>query len=265
MTKRLEDEIKARYDLVCRMEQQAEQKLMSFPEGRIKIKQSGNRLYYFHIGEKDITKEKRLNENDKKLIEDLIQKSYIKKVLASLKIEKEFLEKTIGKYPETVAEDVYEHISDNRRQIIKPIVLTDEQYIQRWMNTPFSPKPITSEQPVFITLKGEHVRSKSEMIIADRLLANGIPYKYECPLKIKNGVIHPDFTILKVSERRILYLEHCGKMDDPKYTESSVVKRVNDYSLAGVSLGDNLFLTFESSSTPLDVRVLDDLINKNFK
>ncbi len=54
-------------------------------------------------------------------------------------------------------------------------------------------------------------------------------------------------------------------MDDPEYTENRVVKRINDYSLAGINLGDKLFITMESSTTPLDVRVLDELINKQFK
>ena len=168
-------------------------------------------------------------------------------------------------YPQPTAEGIYEQLNDENKKSVKPIVLTDEQYIQRWLNIPFTPKPITSDQPVFITMKGEHVRSKTEMIIADRLLASGIPYKYECPLKTKNGVIHPDFTILKISERKILYLEHCGKMDDPEYTENRVVKRINDYNLAGITLGNNLFITMESSTTPLDVRVLDKLIKTQFK
>ena len=247
------------------MAKQAEEKLESFPNGRIKIKHNGDHTYYYFVEEGENYKEKLLSGNDKKLIEDLIQKRYIKKVLNASKNEKEYLKKTLDNYPHPTAEGVYEQLNDENKKSIKPIVLTDEQYIQRWLNIPFTPKPITSDQPVFITMKGEHVRSKSEMIISDRLLANGIPYKYECPLKTKNGVIHPDFTILKISERKILYLEHCGKMDDPEYTENRVVKRINDYSLAGINLGDKLFITMESSTTPLDVRVLDELINKQFK
>ena len=53
-------------------------------------------------------------------------------------------------------------------------------------------------------------------------------------------------------------------MDDPEYTENRVVKRINDYNLAGITLGNNLFITMESSTTPLDVRVLDKLIKTQF-
>ena len=82
---------------------------------------------------------------------------------------------------------------------------------------------------------------------------------------INGKIIHPDFTILRVRDRKILYLEHCGMADDPEYAEKRIVKRINEYSQAGIILGDNLFLTFESSTTPFDVRVLDRMIETCFK
>ena len=113
-------------------------------------------------------------------------------------------------------------------------------------------------------MNGERVRSKSEMIIADRLFVNGIPYKYECPLMVgDNEIIHPDFTILRIRDRKIIYYEHCGKMDDPGYAEEMVERSVK-YSLAGIVQGDSLFYTYESSTKPLDVRVLDNMIKRSF-
>lgn len=125
-------------------------------------------------------------------------------------------------------------------------------------------KPISDDIPVYTTMRGERVRSKSEIIIADRLFANGIPYKYECPLKVGNEIIHPDFTILRMSDRKILYHEHCGMADDSGYAED-MVKRINDYSEEGIIQGDSLFLSFETSKQPLDVRVIDRLINSHFR
>jgi hypothetical protein len=46
------------------------------------------------------------------------------------------------------------------------------------------------------TERGELVRSKSELVIADKLYARGIDYAYEQPLVLPNGHIrYPDFTI----------------------------------------------------------------------
>ena len=167
-------------------------------------------------------------------------------------------------YPEILAEDIYEHLKEERKHLVRPIVLTDEEFVKRWQEAEYDLNPISNDIPFYQTLKGERVRSKSEMIIADRLLAKGIPYKYECPLKVGKKIIHPDFTILRVSDRKIVYYEHCGKTDDPEYAED-MVSRVNDYNSAGIILGDSLFMTFETSKTPLDVRVLDNMIRTNFK
>ena len=128
----------------------------------------------------------------------------------------------------------------------------------------FRRKAFKKDAPEFYTMKGERVRSKSEVIIADRLRANGIPYRYECPLQLGNKLIHPDFTILRMSDRKILYHEHCGKMADQQYIEDMLV-RAKDYNRAGIILGDRLFYTFESDTTPLDMTILDNLINQHYR
>lgn len=108
------------------------------------------------------------------------------------------------------------------------------------------------------------MRSKSEVIIADRLYAKGIPYKYECPLKVGKKIIHPDLTILRLSDRKILYHEHCGRMGNTSYAEDMIC-RINDYGKAGIYCGDRLFFTFESADQPFDLSWLDDFIEKNFR
>ncbi|MEE3440399.1 MAG: hypothetical protein VZR07_10670, partial [Ruminococcus sp.] len=50
----------------------------------------------------------------------------------------------------------------------------------------------------FETQRGEIVRSKSEVIIADALYYANIPYHYEKPIKVGDRVIYPDFTVLNV-------------------------------------------------------------------
>lgn len=256
------EEMKERYELIKILTGEIDKKLKGLPEGKIFIKHHKYSDYYYRSveghGEEYICKA------DKKIAEDLIQRGYLEKVLKASTQELKALECALKKYPETVAEDIYEELTESRRNIVKPIRLTDEQFIRKWLDIPYTHKPVP-EDSQFVTKNGERVRSKSEVIIADRLLANGIPYKYECPIVVNKKTIHPDFTMLKMSNRKVLYLEHCGKMDDPSYTENNVVKRINDYSRAGIIPGDNLFLTFESSTTPLDIRVLDKLINECFK
>lgn len=66
------------------------------------------------------------------------------------------------------------------------------------------------------TKRGETVRSKSEVIIADALASNNIDYVYEKDLIINNQRKSPDFTI---QYRGVTYYwEHLGMLNDSDYS-----------------------------------------------
>lgn len=264
MTEDLRDLITGRYEVLKKISKRTEEKLKNYPNGRIYIKHQNNSARFYLSGEDYGSEEILLGVEDAELIENLLQKSYLEKVMKAIKSEMTALRRMKKLYPELIAEEVYEQLSEDRKRIVKPIVPTNEQFAKRWQEKPYEHAQISDDIPVYLTLKGERVRSKSEVIIADRLYAKGIPYKYECPLKVGKKTIHPDFTILRLSDREVVYYEHCGRMDDPQYAED-MVKRVNDYSNAGIIVGEKLFLTFETSKTPMDVRVLDRMIDANFR
>lgn len=141
---------------------------------------------------------------------------------------------------------------------------SDEDYAERWQNIPFVPKKIGKDVPFHVTARGEQVRSKSEEMIANALYSRGIPYKYECPLKIYSGDIrYPDFTILNPYTRKVVFLEHLGKMDDPNYVEMNL-QRIRDYEKTGIFLGKELLITMETQKMPLNTKQIDDFISKHF-
>jgi hypothetical protein len=262
MSKTFKEIIRDRDNLINEIISQIEKKIKTFPEGGLSIKRISNKVYFYLNGTAE--GERLLKADEKQLIADLVQKRYLKKVLKASKKEADALRRFEKNYPSLAAEDIYDQLSKDMKKYAKRIGLADEQYVRKWENKSYTPKPFKDGYPVYLTMKGERVRSKSEVIIADRLYANGIPYKYECPLIIGSEVIRPDFSILRVSDRKVVYLEHCGKADDPEYQEE-MVPRINKYILAGIYEGEKLFLTFEADGTPLDVRVLDVMINRHFK
>ena len=68
------------------------------------------------------------------------------------------------------------------------------------------------------TERGDLVRSKSELVIADKLHARGIDYGYEQPLVLPNGrTRYPDFTIADHAQGVTFYWEHLGMLDDAGY------------------------------------------------
>lgn len=67
------------------------------------------------------------------------------------------------------------------------------------------------------TARGEMVRSKSEVIIADHLANKGIEYFYERPLTIDGVTKYPDFTVEDMESGVTYYWEHCGMLHVPSY------------------------------------------------
>ena len=255
------DDLKARYILIDKTVTALENKIRLMPEGRISIKRTKSGIYYIYHNGKI---EEYLGKSNSKLVEQLIQKNYLEKTLKAALSEKAALEKVIKLYPSIVVENIYDELPAERRKSVKPLVPGNDQFVKDWLETPYHHKPFKDNAPFFLTMRGERVRSKSEVIIADRLWSKGIPYKYECPLKIGKKTIHPDFSILRLSDRKTVYLEHCGRMDDTGYVKV-MVSRVDLYSSAGIIQGDKLFFTFETSDIPLDIRLLDEIIEKHFR
>ena len=262
MNETLRKTIDQRIELITKVIKQTEGKLRTMTKSQIKVSRQGGHPYYYSI-DKD-GRVKYLKKNESKLIGELLQKNYFEKVVKASKEELAALKRMKVIYPETVAEDVYGNLSEDRKYLVKPIIPTDEQFVSRWLAEPYTKKPISDDVPVYVTKKGERVRSKSEMIIANMLYDCGIPYKYECPVLVGGEIFHPDFTILRLSDRKIIYYEHCGRMGDPGYVED-MIDRSRKYALEGIFQGDKLFYTFESAKQPLDVRVVTAMIENNFR
>ena len=114
------------------------------------------------------------------------------------------------------------------------------------------------------TAKGEMVRSKSEMSIANMLYDRGIPYHYEEILHLNGVAAAPDFTIAVRGENCIKYLEHCGMIADPGYFRSYCRKQY-DYISAGLQVGRDVFFTYEDQDGSIDTRIIADLIEMYFR
>lgn len=262
MATAVRETLSGRYEVIMKTLELTEKRIKQLPAGLIRIRYRNGKPYYYYYVKG--SKEKFLTKKDANLLNQLLQKSYLKKVLKALKIELAALQKMQQIYPETLPEEIYGNLPDARKLGVEPIIPGDGPDVRQWLNEPYVRKSFKKGAPVFKTLKGDRVRSKSEMIIADRLYVNGIPYKYECPLKVGGKIIHPDFSIIRMSDHKIIYHEHCGKMDDKEYF-NDLVDRINLYNQSGILQGNRLTFTFETSDTPFDARVIDRLINEYFK
>jgi len=121
------------------------------------------------------------------------------------------------------------------------------------------------------TERGDLVRSKSELVVADKLYNRGVEYAYEQPLVLPNGRIrYPDFTISDHVRGVTFYWEHLGMLDDPKYRARWEKKRA-EYIAAGISSIDDaadsegvLIVTRDQAGGGLDAseiaRIVDQVV-----
>lgn len=240
----------------------AEKAMEKAPEGSLILSHSRGKAQYYHKKDGQQGKGTYLSKENKKLIMALAQKGYEEIFLNTLKKQKNQIMRIMKTLPDVDPVEIYTHLPKGRKELVKSHVLTDEQYIEKWQRVRFVGKTFSADAPVILTERGERVRSKSEKILADKFYAMGIPYRYECPVKVKGyGIVYPDFTLLNVHKRKEYYFEHFGMMDNPEYCQKAILK-LEDYAKNGIYPGKNLLLTFETLQSPLNMVVVERILKE---
>lgn len=72
---------------------------------------------------------------------------------------------------------------------------------------------------IHLTSDGRAVRSMSELVIAEALIAKGQDFSYEKPLLLGGEIRYPDFTIEDEISGRTIYWEHLGMLEKKSYRE----------------------------------------------
>jgi hypothetical protein len=111
-----------------------------------------------------------------------------------------------------------------------------------------------AEYLIHRTERGDLVRSKSELVIANKLFQLRIDYHYERPLEgdTQPGRLRPDFSFIDAAGDLVLW-EHLGLMSRPGY-RSGWQWKLNWYKQNGFELGRNLFTTEDDAKGGLDMR-----------
>lgn len=108
-----------------------------------------------------------------------------------------------------------------------------------------------------ITSKGQRMRSKSEVIIAERLYYYDVPFVYEKSLCLSGYTFHPDFSF-EDKDYNEFYLEYCGMMDDEEYVSKHIWKK-QIYESNGIVPWKNIIYMYESSNK-IDLKNIDYFI-----
>lgn len=254
-------------DLLCLYKEQSQKlknKRFNYPEGSLLIQRSEKYVQYYHKFKDNKTGKyitKYIKNKDLNTKKRLAQKSYNKKLKNLVYRRLELLEKLCLDFSDYEIEDLYSQMLPERQDLVEPAILPWNEYVNKWLarndkrsgpNFPFQG---------IMSKKGEQVRSKSEKIMADMFFDQNIPYKYECPLKLKNQYFYPDFTFLSPYNRKEIYWEHFGMMGDENYAEKAINK-IAIYEENNILFGENLIVTFEAKNTSLNSQHVQRLIDR---
>ena len=251
-----------RYKYLEKLEQSILRSLKRAPEGTLRInKINGSPQYFLRTSPKD-TNGIYIPAKKRDLAVRLAQKAYHLKSLAAVQKEVRSIARFLKSYPDSPVEDIYDKLSQERKNLVTPLTETDAMFIEKWNDVTLSAGPGYSAPSGLYTERGEKVRSKSEVLIADLLFRNNIPYRYEYPLYLDGmNTVYPDFTVLNVRTRTEYVWEHNGMMDDPEYA-ARAVQKICAYEMNGYHAGENLILTFETSEQPLNLKIIKGIVKR---
>ena len=242
-----------------------ENRMENLPQGTLRVSKMNGIPRYYHMTSTGDTKGKYILKKNKKLAEQLAQKDYMQRVYQCAKTELEDIKKFLSKHKTEELEDVYAGLNQYRKELVTPIIISDEEYATQWEQETFVSNPYHPEEKVYPTKKEEMVRSKSEVMIADMYYELGIPYRYEAEVQLSNGKIkYPDFTLLNIRTREVIYHEHLGLLDDENYRKANLIK-LDEYRKNGIYLGKNLIITYEAEGCYLNIREIRDMCREIIK
>lgn len=225
---------------------------------------------WFHVTNVENPKGCYISESKVKLARALAQKGYDENVLSVAIRDMASIEQFLKDFSEV--DSIFEAMHSGRQALVNPVRLPDKLYVENWTKVKYSGRSFMADAPVLNTARGERVRSKSEVIIADTLFRMKIPYRYEYPHRMRvapNGskasekslLFYPDFTCLNVRTRREFVWEHFGLVDDAEYAKQMVLKMEN-FAKNGYFPGDGLIASMESAETPLSTNMVELLVRK---
>ncbi len=257
-------EAQRRYKELTYIRNGRQKELEKAPPGKIHIVRDGSKTkFYLRTDPKDKSG-RYLPADEQEKINTYVRKAYDEKLVKLLDREIKSLGRFLADGTEST-DQIRHAYSDNTfrvQKIIEPVDMSDEDYVSTWLDHQYVKKEISETVACYETDHKERVRSKSELTIANALARHGIPYRYECPLILKNGIkIYPDFTALNVKNRKQMYWEHRGMMDNPEYARHTV-ERLKQYMRSGLIPGRDLIITEETSENPLGTDEIEMMIKE---
>lgn len=235
-------------------------RLAALPKGSLICARNGNHYKWYHT---DGHRKTYISRGNREFARQLAIKKYLSLQARYLSQEIHSLEHYLRHHEanQSSAEDLL--TAPEYQELLTPCFTSVSQELLTWMSTPYEKNQHYPEQLIHKASSGIMVRSKSEAIIDMLLHMNQIPFRYECQLQLDETTLYPDFTLRHPLTGKIYYWEHFGMMDNPSYCRN-VSAKLQLYFSHGIIPSINLITTFETKDTPLDIEMIEKIIQHYF-
>lgn len=235
-------------------------RIQSSPIGRLCEERRGHKSYLVQVYKDNGKRVRHGLMHDEEILRALIKKSIYEDELKSIATQKKVLEICIN---ELVPFDLEMSIKNLKERCpdLSDALIVDTIKIGAncaWAQADYEKSNYKEEEKRHITSRGLKVRSKSELLIAEKLYEYNIAFRYEQVMHIDNTTLIPDFTILR-SDGKLFYWEHEGMTNVKKYLDWQQHKG-QIYASVNIVPWDNLIITYDDESGNMDLRVVESEI-----
>ena len=251
----LESELK-RQGQLC---ENAHMKLAHAPEGFLYIRNTGKKYSYYNIIKQAGEKTVQLKITDRKLLQDLLEKTRNKALAKICRRNQKVLKRALRDYTPLNTENL---LSAKQKELFLNLYLSQPP-------APYKKAKFDPQHHIHETVCGEMVRSKGEVIIVNAFWHYGIPFNYEelFPFPDEDGNwYYPDFTI-HCPDGTVIIWEHFGLLDKMDYCIHNAGK-LHTYHENGYVIGKNLIITQDDNngncSTVLIYHIIENYIMPHF-
>lgn len=236
-----------------------EKQLKNLPEGSLSVSKSKGHSYYrkhfqgerIYLGREDHEQVQELQK--RKLLVDISER-----IKNNEPLFLDFLEKYQDPSPTSVQQSLGKAYRIDKLNLLSN---SNKRTNKNWAEQPYRRNSLYPEQLKHKTLRGDYVRSKSEVIIANTYLAKKLLYRCEPLIQVGEKTLAPDFAVLVKRLEKVKYHEHFGMMHDSHY-RANAMRKIGLYISNGFRPYEDIIFTFDDLDGNINAQVLDILIEE---
>ncbi len=234
------------------------QLMKNAPEGRLTTTTTNGKTYYYKVvGNQRVY----LGDGFHAEVKNLQRKYFAAESLKRIEKNKPLLKSVLKKYHSLDTEDIIDALPQAYKPLNPSVFsMVSGTSARQWGSQEYSKNTAYPKGLTHRTLKGDLVRSKSEVIIANALFSKNIEYHYEEVLEIDGHSIAPDFLIRSKGQQGDKIWEHFGLIGQQSYLDSCLWK-IRLYLENGYRPWEDVIFTFDDQYGNINAAVISQIIS----